>query len=131
MRIEQQAFRIYTDKKHFGKVIQFYEQLQGVMCERRVQIPKTSVEAAKIDGFLLLAGEKHQIDAVRHVGAIFYVDSLDAFSTWLGEQRNVEIIHKPRTVTGGRNLTARHPDGLVVEYFEANVAHRNALTEEQ
>jgi Alcohol dehydrogenase GroES-like domain len=55
---------------------------------------------------------------VRHVGAIFYLESLDEFSSWL-ERHGAEIIHAPRTVTGGRNLTARHPDGLVAEYFEA------------
>ena len=57
------------------------------------------------------------LDAVRYVNAIFYLDLLDEFSTWL-KVHGAEIIHPPRTVTGGRDLTARHPDGLVVEYFE-------------
>jgi alcohol dehydrogenase len=121
MRIQQQAFRVYTDKEHFEEVIRFYEGLQDVACERRLRIPETGVEAAKVGGFLLLAGDSKQLDAVRQVGAIFYLDSLDEFSSWL-EQHGVEIIHKPRTVTGGRNLAARHPDGLVVEYFEAGHA---------
>jgi alcohol dehydrogenase len=125
MRILEQAFRVYTDKEHFREVIRFYEELQGVTCERRVKIPETGVEAAKVGGFLLLAGDKKQVDAVRHVGAIFYVDSLDAFSSWL-EQHGVEIVHRPGTVTGGQNLTARHPDGLVVEYFEAGRARPSA-----
>ena len=30
-----------------------------------------------------------------------------------------ERLHGPRIVAGGRNATVRHPDGLVVEYFEA------------
>ncbi len=29
---------------------------------------------------------------------------------------------RPRTVTDGRNATIRHPDGLVVEYFQAGPA---------
>jgi hypothetical protein len=58
------------------------------------------------------------IDAVRYVNAIFYVDSLEEFSNWLNS-KGVETIHKPRVVTSGRNLTARHADGLVVEYFES------------
>jgi hypothetical protein len=123
MRIQEQAFRFYTDNEHFEEMIRFYEGLQDIACERRVRIPETGVEAAKIGGFLLLAGDSKQLDAVRQVGAIFYLDSLDEFSSWL-ELHGVEIIHRPRTVTGGRNLTARHPDGLVVEYFEADHAHR-------
>jgi hypothetical protein len=103
--------------------IRFYEGLQDVACERRVKVPETGVEAAKVGGFLLLAGNKEQIDAMRQVGAIFYLDSLDEFASWL-ERHDIEIIHSSRTLTGGRNLTVRHPDGLVVEYFEAGHAQR-------
>ena len=125
MRIEEHAFRVYTDKEHFEEVIRFYEGLQDIACERRVRIPETGVEAAKVGGFLLLGGDRKQVEAVRDVGAIFYLDSLDEFSSWL-ERHGGEIIHRPRTVTGGRNLTARHPDGLVVEYFEADHVRPNA-----
>jgi hypothetical protein len=125
MRIQEKAFRVYTDNEHFKEVIRFYEGLQNVACERRVRIPETGVEAAKVGEFLLLAGDRKQLDAVRQVGAIFYLDSLDDFSSWL-EQQGVEIIHRARTVTGGRNLTARHPDGLIVEYFEAGDARSTA-----
>ena len=118
MRILQQVSRVYTEEEHFERQIRFYEELQGVKCERRVKIRETGVEAAKIAGFLLFAGDKQHIDAIRHVNAIFYVDSLDDFFSWLAGQ-GVEILHSPETVTGGRNLTARHADGLVVEYFEA------------
>jgi hypothetical protein len=118
MRILQQAFRVYADPEHFEATIRFYEGLQGTPCERRVRIAENGVEVAKIGGFLLLSGTQAQLDPVRQVDAIFYLDSLDDFSLWL-EKFGAEIIHRPRTVTGGRNLTARHPDGLVAEYFEA------------
>jgi hypothetical protein len=39
-------------------VIRFYEGLQDIACERRVRIPETGVEAAKVGGFLLLAGDR-------------------------------------------------------------------------
>lgn len=118
MRIFQQCFRVYTEISKLETIIRFYEDLQGVKCERRVKIPETSTEAAKVGGFLILAGDEEHLAAVRYVSAIFYLDSLDEFSTWLNAN-GAEIIHQPRTVTGGRNLTARHPDGFVVEYFEA------------
>jgi hypothetical protein len=34
-------------------------------------------------------------------------------------RRNCRALRGLRQVTGGRNLAARRPDGLVVEYFEA------------
>jgi predicted enzyme related to lactoylglutathione lyase len=95
----------------------FYEELQGVKFERRVKIAETSVEGAKVGGFLILAGDKKHTDAVRYVNAIFYVDTLEEFANWLNS-KGVEIINKPRAVTNGRNPTARHADGLVVEYFD-------------
>ena len=119
MRIKERAFRVYCEKHRFEEAIRFYEGLQGIACERRVKIAETGIEAAKVGGFLLLGGNGEQLDAVRQVGGIFYLDSLDEFAAWL-QQRGAEIIHAPRVVTGGRNLTARHPDGLVVEYFEAS-----------
>jgi hypothetical protein len=42
---------------------------------------------------------------------------LDEFSDLLNS-KGADIVHNPRIVTGGKNLTARHADGLVVEYFE-------------
>ena len=83
-----------------------------------MRIVETGVEAAKVGGFLVLAGTEEQLAAGRAVDAIFYVDSLEDFASWL-EAHGAEIIHAPRPVTGGANFTARHPDGLTVEYFEA------------
>jgi hypothetical protein len=118
MRVLEHCFRVYAETAEFEPLIRFYEELQGVECQRRVKIPETATEAAKVGSVLILAGENRSIDAVKYVDAIFYVDSLDDFERWLRKQ-GTEIIHTPRAVTGGRNLTARHPDGLVVEYFEA------------
>ena len=73
--------------------------------------------AAKVGGFLIFAGPPEVLAPVRHVSAIFYVDSLDEFVPWLRE-RGATILAGPRTVTAGRNATVRNPDGLVVEYFE-------------
>jgi predicted enzyme related to lactoylglutathione lyase len=118
MRILQQCFRVYAETKALEASIQFYEQLQGVACERRVVIPEAGIEAAKVGAFLILAGDAERLALVSHVDAIFYLDDLDALHTWL-QDNGAEILHGPRDVTAGRNLTARHPDGLVVEYFQA------------
>jgi hypothetical protein len=118
MQILQHAFRTYVDNADLDGAIALYEGLEQMACERRVTISETRIEAAKVGHFLILSGDPESLAKVRHVDAIFYVDDLDAFDTWLRPQ-GVEILHAPQAVTGGRNLTARHPDGLVVEYFEA------------
>jgi len=110
MRILQPVFRVYANEEHFERQVRFYEDLQGVQCERRVRIRETGVEAAKFGGFLLFAGDKQHIDAISHVNAIFYVDSLDDFFSWLDGQ-GVEILHSPETVTGGRK-----PDGTTCRW---------------
>ena len=94
-----------------------------------MRISETGVDAAKVGQFLLLSGDRKQLDSARQVGAIFYLDSLEEFASWL-ERHGGEILHGPRNVTGGRNLTARHPDGLVAQYFEAArvTAERQAIT---
>jgi predicted enzyme related to lactoylglutathione lyase len=122
MRILQQALRVYVESERLPAEIAFYETLQGTKCERRVDIAETGVSAAKVGGFLILAGTRGQLDAVRAVGAIFYVDALDEFVPWL-RRNGAEILAGPRTVTGGRNATVRHADGLIVEYFEGRPPH--------
>jgi len=45
------------------------------------------------------------------------VDSLNATMAWL-DKKGAVLLHEPLEAAGGRNVTARNPDGLVVEYFE-------------
>ena len=118
MRILQQCVRVYTDPERFEATVRFYEGLQGVDCERRVRVSETGVDVAKVGGFLVIAGDDARLEPVRHVDAIFYLDSLDEFRSWL-EANGADILHGPRDIAAGRNLTARHPDGFVVEYFQA------------
>ena len=118
MRILEQCFRVYAEAQAVETTIAFYEALQGVTCARRVTISETGVIAAKVGGFLILAGDGEAMMVARQVDGIFYVDDLDAFADWVRRQGG-EMVHEPRTVTSGRNFTARHPDGVVIEYFEA------------
>jgi len=118
MRILQQCFRVYAKTDEADAVIAFYEGLQQMTCERRVTIAETGVVAAKVGAFLIMAGDPEHLERVSYVDALFYLDRLDDFRDWL-ESHGAEILHGPRDVTAGRNLTAQHPDGLVVEYFEA------------
>ena len=125
MRVLQQAIRIYTERNRWETAIHFYEVLLGVQCERRVHIAETNVDAAKVGGVLILGADQETLEKLRLVNAVYYVDLLDESYKWL-KTNGAEILHEPQTVTGGRNLTARHPDGLVVEYFEPAKKKENA-----
>lgn len=118
MQVLQHAFRLYVAHDKFEQAIAFYERIQGVRYERRVNIPETGINAAKVGGFLIFTRASERLSRVHEVNAIFYVDSLDAFVPWLSEN-GAEILAGPRNVTGGKNATLRNPDGLVAEYFEA------------
>lgn len=118
MKILEQCFRVYAGAAELDATIAFYEGLQDVACARRVHITETDVTAARVGQFLILAGDGEAMVAARQVHGIFYVDDLDAFADQV-RGAGGEILHGPRTVTSGRNFTARHPDGLVMEYFQA------------
>lgn len=118
MKILEQCFRVYATADALEPTIAYYEGLQGVTCARRVTIAETNVVAARVGNVLILAGDGEAMDTARRVDGIFYVDDLGAYADWIQSQGG-ELLHAPRTVTSGRNFTARHPDGLVIEYFEA------------
>lgn len=118
MKILEQCFRVYATSEALEPTIAFYEGLQGVRCARRVTISETNVTAARVGDVLILAGDGEAMTAARQVHGIFYVDDLDAYADWVRAQGG-ELLHEPRSVTSGRNFTARHADGLVMEYFEA------------
>jgi len=118
MKILEQCFRVYAEAAALDETIAFYEELQGTTCARRVLIKETGVTAARVGSFLILAGDGEAMEAARNVDGIFYVDDLDSYAEWVAGHGG-EMLHAPRTVTSGRNFTARHPDGLVIEYFQA------------
>lgn len=118
MRIIEQCLRVYAPAAALENTIGFYERLQGVTCARRVHIAETDVTAARVGSVLILAGDSDAMIEARMVHGIFYVDDLDAFAALVEEEGGV-FVHPPRIVTGGRNFTARHADGLIMEYFEA------------
>lgn len=116
MKILNSRFRHYVATEHLDETIAFYERLQSVECERRLSFPDAGVDVAVVGSFILLAGSDDALAQLRHVQAAFIVDSVDEFSKWLNEQGlEVGALHESHA---GRNITVRHKDGFVAEYFE-------------
>ena len=120
MRVLSQSFRLYCDTKELENTIQFYEELQRTICVRRLQVAGAGIEVAVVGSFIVLAGGQKALEPVRDVQAVFFVESLDDAVVWL-KQKGASIVHGPKEAIGGRNLKARHPDGLVVEYYQAAI----------
>ena len=121
MQILHQAFRLYVASDQLERTVTFYEKLQGKSCERRLSFPEMGIEVAVVGGFILLAGSEQALAPIRDAQAVLTVDSLDEAMLRIQEQGAV-ILHGPHDAPGGRNLTARHPDGLVVEYYQSTPA---------
>lgn len=117
MRLIQHAFRLYLEPDRLDDTIAFYEGLQGIACGLRIALPQQGIDVAVVGAFVLLAGSEHALAAVRDAQAVLTVDSLDDAAAWL-RSHGATILHAPRPAPGGRNLTARHPDGLIAEYYQ-------------
>lgn len=119
MRILKKSFRRHVESSCLEETVTFYERLEGVTCERRIRIEQAGIDIALVGDFIILAGPEAVISQLRGVQATFTVDSLDEFVAALPAQ-GAELMSPPKSSAAGRNATVRHPDGLVVEYYEKN-----------
>ncbi len=121
MPVKDMVLRLYTSPDGFEPTIAFYETLQGAACTLRFENAEKRIKGVRIGGVLILSGADADLQPLRAIGAVFYVDSLDDLNSWL-EDNGAEILHPPQTIAFGRNMTVRNPDGLTVEYFEPRTA---------
>ena len=121
MKILKSIFRHYMAPAQFETAIAFYEQLQQQGCERRLSFSEVGIDVAVIGSFILLSGSEEALAPVRHVQAAFVVDSVDAFTAWLVTQ-GADVPPTVHKNLAGRNVTVRHADGFVAEYFEPAAA---------
>lgn len=117
MQILKSMFRHYVTLAQLDASIEFYEGLQKVECERRLSFPEVAIEVAVVGAFVLLAGDDAALAPIRHIQAAFVVDSVDAFREWLKTQ-GADVPDEVHDSPVGRNITVRHTDGFVAEYFE-------------
>jgi predicted enzyme related to lactoylglutathione lyase len=75
------------------------------------------LELATVGSVLVLAGSEEALRPYRETQATMIVDDLDEVLTFLSEH-GATVIAGPDEVPTGRNLTARHGDGAVVEYVQ-------------
>ncbi|MYR46142.1 VOC family protein [Streptomyces sp. SID5910] len=106
------TLRICVDD--LDKAIPFYEGLAGGPALR---FERGGVQVAAVGCFLLMSGPESQLDVLRRVAATIAVtDVEEAHRTLTG--LGADVIAGPVHTPAGRNLIARHPDGVVYEYVD-------------
>ncbi|MEU2868809.1 VOC family protein [Streptomyces olivoreticuli] len=91
-----------------------YERLTGA---EALRFQRGGVSVAAVGCFFLMSGPEQELTILRKITATIAVSDIDES---LADLRAVgaEIIAGPVPTPIGRNLVARHPDGLVFEYVD-------------
>lgn len=70
-----------------------------------------------MEEILLIVSPEQALKPFRSTQATMLVDTLDEFQDYLKE-KGAEILRGPNEVPKGRNMTVKHPDGVIIEYIE-------------
>ena len=117
MKIHEVLTRVFVKLSEKEEHISFYENLCGQKCKLQFKYDEKNLELAVVGQFLLIAGSENNLEPFKETRITCVVDSVDDFKTFLQEQ-GATILDAPKAVPTGRNMRARHIDGLVVEYVE-------------
>ena len=107
--------RVFVPPGGLDDAIAFYEQLQGVEVDLRTPYPEKGLAIATVRAFLLVEGAEEVVEPFRATHGTLLVADLDVYEERL-VARGAEILDARIDVPTGAGLTARHPDGTVVEY---------------
>ncbi|MFF2954548.1 hypothetical protein ACFVVU_24775 [Kitasatospora sp. NPDC057965] len=114
--------RVYVDE--LDAALPTFVELTGE--QPSLRFPYLDLELAAVGPHLLVAGTPEALAPFRATHATAIVTSLDEILALLGTHGG-EILDGPNTVPTGRNLTARHPGGAIVEYVEHHEEARASL----
>lgn len=113
MKVLSTLARLYVDD--LDRALPVLRELTGQ--EPGLRFPYSGVEVAGIGGFLAVAGTEEALAPFRNVQSTLLVDDLDGVRDLLGAHGG-EVLSGPNQVPTGRNITVRHPGGVVIEYVE-------------
>lgn len=115
MEIFKKLLRIYVND--LDSAITFYKNITNQDVDMRFKIPLNNLELASIDDLLLISGKEEDLIPFRETQVTFLVDSIEQFKDYLESNGSI-ILREPAKVPTGKNMTVKHPDGLIVEYVE-------------
>lgn len=115
LKILQVLNRFYVED--IDRAINIYENLLKEKTCLRFQYKEIGLELAQIGTILIIAGSEEALKPYRETKATFIVSSIDGLKKLLLENGSV-IIRDIKQVPTGKNMTIRHPDGIIIEYVE-------------
>jgi predicted enzyme related to lactoylglutathione lyase len=113
MKVLLTLARLYVDD--LDRALPVLRELTGQ--EPTSRFAFADVELARIGGFLLVAGSEQALAPFRQVQSTVLVENIDDVEG-LVQVHGGEILSGPNRVPTGRNLTVRHPGGVIIEYVE-------------
>lgn len=118
MKIIKVLTRLYVNDINNAKA--YYEKLLKTNVGIEFKIQNMGLELAEVGDFLLIAGTEEALRPFRNTVVTILVDSVDEYKTYL-ESQGATILRGPSQVPTGRNMTVKHPDGIIMEYVEHSV----------
>jgi len=115
MQIKKVLNRIYV--KQIDQAIVFYEKLFGVKTSLRFDYKEKNLELATVGDILIIAGDEEALKLFKETKMTLLVDSIIDFREMLLDN-GASIIRDITKVPTGKNMTIRHPDGIIVEYVQ-------------
>jgi predicted enzyme related to lactoylglutathione lyase len=107
--------RAFVPPGGLDDAIAYYERLQGVEVDLRTPYPEKGLSIATVGAFLLVEGAAEVLEPFRATHGTLLVADLGEYEDRLVAQ-GAEILEPRIDVPTGAGLTARHPDGTIVEY---------------
>lgn len=117
MTIKAVYTRVFVSEDRLAETIKFYEGLFDEPVRLRFTHAKAGLELALAGQVLIIAGPAERLAPFRATAATFVVDSVDDYRAVL-EKAGADILEPPAATPTGRNMRARHPDGVLIEYVE-------------
>jgi predicted enzyme related to lactoylglutathione lyase len=113
--------RVFVEADALDRTVAFYKTLTGGSQSLRFDYPEMGLTLVALSStplsVLVIAGPSSARGRFQATALTLRVDDLDAARLLL-EREGAAIIEAPNEVPTGRNMRARHPDGLVVEYVQ-------------
>jgi hypothetical protein len=114
MRIFRTYARVYA--ADLDAVLVPLSAVTGEPITTRFAMPN-GLELAAIGQVLVVAGDERALEPYTATAATLIVDDLDECQLRLN-QTGAQIVRGPQAVPTGRNLTAKLPGGVQIEYVE-------------
>jgi hypothetical protein len=113
MQVLATLARLYVED--LDRTLPLLSELTGE--EPGVRFANGGLELASVGGFLLVAGSEEDLAPYREVQSTALVDDLDGVRKLI-DVHGGEVLSGPNQVSTGRNMTVRHPGGVIIEYVE-------------